>query len=60
MDLKILTKIFKALSIPNRPKLYRGISKVYASFFENCYFVYKISKKLNIGTPSISHHLKEF
>ena len=59
MDSKKLTKIFKALSNPNRLKLYHEISKKQEAFFEAGCFVHKISEKFNIGAPTISHHLKE-
>ena len=59
MESKKLTKIFKALSNPNRLKLYYEISKKNEAFFETGCFVYKISEKFNIGAPTISHHLKE-
>jgi ArsR family transcriptional regulator len=59
MESQKLTKIFKALSNPNRLKLYYEISKKKDAFFETGCFVYKISEKFNIGAPTISHHLKE-
>jgi ArsR family transcriptional regulator len=59
MESQKLTKIFKALSNPNRLKLYYEISKKKGAFFETGCFVYKISEKFNIGAPTISHHLKE-
>lgn len=59
MESKKLTKIFKALSNPNRLKLYYEISKKDEAFFETGCFVHKISEKFNIGAPTISHHLKE-
>ena len=59
MKPKKLTKIFKALSNPNRLKLYHEISKKNEAFFETGCFVYKISEKFSIGAPTISHHLKE-
>lgn len=59
MESKKLTKIFKALSNPNRLKLYHEISKKDEAFFETGCFVHKISEKFNIGAPTISHHLKE-
>lgn len=59
MESQKLTKIFKALSNPNRLKLYHEISKKKNAFFETGCFVYKISEKFNIGAPTISHHLKE-
>ncbi len=59
MNSKKLTKIFKALSNPNRLKLYHEISKKKEAFFEAGCFVHKISEKFSIGAPTISHHLKE-
>ncbi len=59
MNTKKLTKIFKALSNPNRLKLYHEISKKNEAFFEAGCFVHKISEKFSIGAPTISHHLKE-
>ena len=59
MESKKLTKIFKALSNPNRLKLYHEISKKKDSFFETGCFVSNISEKFCIGAPTISHHLKE-
>lgn len=60
MDSKKITKALKALSHPNRFKLFIEISRVSQNTYEKeeC-FVYHIMEKLNIGAPTISHHLKE-
>ena len=61
MDTKELAKIMKALSNPNRLELYLKIVKESQSDFEagcEC-FITDIKKKLKIGAPTISHHLKE-
>ena len=60
MDTKKITKIMKALSNPNRFELFMEISKRNQSSYEEeeC-FVYNIMEKLNIGPPTLSHHLKE-
>ena len=60
MDTKKITKIMKALSNPNRLELFMEIFKKNQSSYEGeeC-FVYKIMEKLNIGAPTISHHLRE-
>ncbi|MBU0517710.1 helix-turn-helix domain-containing protein [bacterium] len=60
MDTKKITKIMKALSNPNRFELFMEISRRNQSSYEgeDC-FVFNIMEKLNIGAPTISHHLKE-
>lgn len=61
MDTKQAAKIFKALSNPNRLELYLKIAEVNESSFEaqcEC-FVTDIINSLNIGAPTISHHIKE-
>ena len=61
MDIKQLSKIFKALSNPNRLKLFIEILKNHETSFqagEEC-FITDIIDCLNIGAPTISHHLKE-
>jgi ArsR family transcriptional regulator, arsenate/arsenite/antimonite-responsive transcriptional repressor len=61
MDTKKIAKVFKALSNPNRLELYLQIVEKQ----ENCYeadcgcLISDITKSLNIGAPTISHHLKE-
>lgn len=61
MDTLRLAKMFKALSHPNRLELYLEIAKKHeASFQTGCdCFVSDIIGSLNIGAPTISHHLKE-
>ncbi|MBU0993286.1 MAG: metalloregulator ArsR/SmtB family transcription factor [Proteobacteria bacterium] len=54
-------KIFKALSHPNRLELYLEIAGNQESNFEpgeEC-LITDIIGALNIGAPTISHHLKE-
>lgn len=61
MDTKKAAKIFKALSNPNRLELYLKIAEANESSFQangEC-FVTDIISSLNIGAPTISHHIKE-
>ncbi|GBF34409.1 regulatory protein [Desulfocucumis palustris] len=61
MDIKKMAKIFKALSNPNRLELYLKIADARESDFQTsgeC-FVTDIIDSLNIGAPTISHHIKE-
>ncbi|MEG6586769.1 ArsR/SmtB family transcription factor [Dendrosporobacter sp. 1207_IL3150] len=61
MDTKKVAKIFKALSNQNRLELYLKIAKAHEASFETgceC-FVSDIIESLNIGAPTISHHIKE-
>jgi DNA-binding transcriptional ArsR family regulator len=61
MDTIKAAKIFKALSNPNRLELYFKIAERYESSFQTnseC-FVTDIISSLNIGAPTISHHIKE-
>ncbi|EGW39705.1 metalloregulator ArsR/SmtB family transcription factor [Desulfosporosinus sp. OT] len=61
MDTKKAAKIFKALSNPNRLELYFKIANMHESSFQTnseC-FVTDIISSLNIGAPTISHHIKE-
>lgn len=58
-----LAKALKALSHPNRLELFFEIAKVRETSFESdcehvC-VVQEIKDILNIGAPTISHHLKE-
>lgn len=57
-----LAKIMKALSSPQRLKLYLEIVKRQETSFETgcceC-FVTDIVASLSIGAPTVSHHLKE-
>ncbi|GAB7027871.1 ArsR/SmtB family transcription factor [Geotalea toluenoxydans] len=61
MDTQKLAKMLKALSHPNRLELYLEIARKHeASFKTGCdCFVSDIIGSLNIGAPTISHHLKE-
>lgn len=61
MNTHELAKIFKALSNPNRLELYLKILKSNESKYSSsseC-LVTDIIKSLNIGAPTISHHIKE-
>ena len=61
MDTKKAAKIFKALSNANRLELFFKIANMHESSFEagcEC-FVTDIISSLNIGAPTISHHIKE-
>lgn len=61
MNTKPLSKIFKALSNPNRLKLFLEIVKNHETSFQTggeC-FITDIIDSLDIGAPTISHHLKE-
>lgn len=61
MNTKKMAKIFKALSNENRLELYLKIAEAHEASFETggecC--VADIIACLNIGAPTISHHIKE-
>ncbi|MDO0822472.1 ArsR/SmtB family transcription factor [Desulfosporosinus nitroreducens] len=61
MDINKLAKVMKALSNPNRLELYLEIVKKNEASFRTGgeTFVNEIIDCLNIGAPTISHHLKE-
>jgi ArsR family transcriptional regulator len=61
MDKKKMVKVFKALSNSNRLELYLQIVRKHdASYETNCEcLISDIVKSLNIGAPTVSHHLKE-
>jgi len=61
MNSKSIAKIFKALSNQNRLELYLEIAKKNEAGFEtgNECFISDIAGCLNIGAPTVSHHLKE-
>jgi DNA-binding transcriptional ArsR family regulator len=61
MDDPRLVKMFKALSNPNRYRLFDEIRKSGGSSFEEGHtcFLNTIIDKLSIGAPTVSHHLKE-
>ena len=61
METKQLAKIMKALSNANRLELYLEIKKKQEVSYETgeeC-FITDIISCMNIGAPTISHHLKE-
>jgi len=61
MNTKEMAKIFKALSNENRLELYLKIVESHEAGFEaggKCWAA-DISACLNIGAPTISHHIKE-
>jgi DNA-binding transcriptional ArsR family regulator len=61
MDTLHLSKIMKALSNQNRLELYLEIAKNHEAGFmtgSGC-FIADIACSLNIGAPTVSHHLKE-
>lgn len=61
MSERQLVQIFKALSNPNRFRLFEEIWKAGGSSFEEGHrcFLHTIIDQLNIGAPTVSHHLKE-
>ena len=61
METKKMAKIFKALSNPNRLELYLKIVENQETSYkanQGC-FICDIAESFNIGSPTISHHLKE-
>ncbi len=55
-----LAKALKALSHPNRLELFFEIARKHETSFEDCAcLVSDIMGSLNIGAPTVSHHLKE-
>lgn len=61
MEIRQLSKVLKALSNPNRLELYLEIVKKHEASFETgceC-FITDIIGSMNIGAPTVSHHLKE-
>ncbi|MCK5207693.1 MAG: winged helix-turn-helix transcriptional regulator [Cyclobacteriaceae bacterium] len=61
MDKKKVIKAMKALSNENRFEIFMEIynSNKQSSFEEEECFIYDVMEKLNIGAPTISHHIKE-
>ena len=60
MKTKNLTSVFKALSDENRLKILDFVLKRKALCnCENCTCLKDVAKKLDIGMPTISHHVKE-
>lgn len=61
MDTKRMTKVFKALSNVNRLELYLKIVENQEQTYDadgGC-LICDIAESFNIGSPTISHHLKE-
>lgn len=56
-----LAKMFKALAHPNRLRLFTEIREAGASSFERGHtcLLQDVMDKLNVGAPTVSHHLKE-
>jgi DNA-binding transcriptional ArsR family regulator len=56
-----LVKMFKALASPNRFRLFVEILEAGESSFEGGHscFLHAIMEKLDVGAPTVSHHLKE-
>ena len=62
MNTNKMAKVFKALSNPNRLELYlKIVEKNETSYKTGCAecLISDITNHLNIGAPTISHHLKE-
>lgn len=61
MDAQKMSKIFKALSNENRLELYLKILDASDTGYcnNNECFICDIIHSLNIGAPTISHHIKE-
>ncbi|WP_429371757.1 ArsR/SmtB family transcription factor [Paenibacillus sp. DS2015] len=61
LDTKKMAKIFKALSNENRLELYLKIAESHEASFEagGGLCVAEIVSCLNIGAPTVSHHIKE-
>lgn len=61
MDDKKLVRMFKALSNPNRFRLFTEIREQGQSAYEEGHvcFLTDVMQALNIGAPTVSHHLKE-
>lgn len=62
VDTKKMAKVFKALSNENRLELFLEIQKVHETCYEtectDC-MITDIMGSLNIGAPTVSHHMKE-
>lgn len=62
MDIKALAKALKALSHPNRLELFMEIARKEGTSFDaecgQC-LISDIMGSLNVGAPTISHHIKE-
>jgi ArsR family transcriptional regulator, arsenate/arsenite/antimonite-responsive transcriptional repressor len=54
-----LAKIFKALSNPNRLRLFEAIRTAERTSFKQGCGLRAVAERLSIGAPTVSHHLKE-
>ena len=59
MDENQLAKMFKALSNPNRLRLFQEIRKAQRTSFEHRCSLSSVVAALSVGAPTVSHHLKE-
>jgi ArsR family transcriptional regulator len=58
---KRLVKMFKALSHPNRMRLFTEIRQEGSRAFEEGHvcFLHDLMERLDVGAPTVSYHLKE-
>lgn len=58
---KKLVKMFKALSHPNRMRLFTEIQQEGSRAFQEGHvcFLHDVMERLNVGAPTVSYHLKE-
>jgi ArsR family transcriptional regulator len=61
MDDDKLVKMFRALSHPNRFRLFVEILQANEAAYEEGHqcFIHTLMRQLNVGAPTVSHHLKE-
>ena len=59
MDDKKLAQAFKALSNPNRLRLFQEIRSADARSYEQGCSLRSVVDLLSVGAPTVSHHLKE-
>lgn len=61
VDPQALAKMFKALSNPNRLRLFTEIFESHGAYegTDHTCFLSSIMDRLNIQAPTVSHHLKE-
>jgi DNA-binding transcriptional ArsR family regulator len=60
-DCRKLARIFNALSNPNRLEIYSAILRNESANYEvgNWCMISEVCQSLKIGSPTISHHVKE-
>ena len=61
MDDATLVKMFKALAHPNRFRLFSEIREEGEGSYEDDHacFLHDVMEKLNVGAPTVSHHLEK-